>query len=727
MTEATATCRFDEIQVEFVGSKVFDPKALQDVPFEVTWKNIFVSSGYRISWKNITLVECPEEGEFCLRLESTKQNFSCQLDHHPSSPSWLKCRKLLQHIWKKKQRKLEKEKQKEQQQQALEHKKQKKSAATTTTSWKRRNNKSYSKRPLKFLMANQNNNQWNSDDDEEDGVFNQGGHKKRRQEQEPVDLDGQLLQEQAAERSVEDVDLQEMELEQQLEEQPQDAGEEQPQDAGEAEFQDAGEEQPQDAGEAEFQDEDEPSLDEEQELVQETTTPKARSKRRLLKKKRPRVQLDSDDEDDLFSDPKVTTPGIQTRRVVSPSLANLSRLDDDDDDDDEQQQQDGTPMHQDQEEGPEEPNSPEETEDPAQGHAKISTFFNLKKKPQVVGGTMNVTTEPRFKSPKKPTVTEPRFKSPSENTASASKEPTSTNKKPTNLFFAPRRPVLLTPKKKSRSTQDTLESPDTSTVVPSTAESILDDSQTTVAATPPPKKTPYRLEFEPNVEEEDPIQDDDDDTNVVIVPKIRVLAKPQIRRSTYGRQSSSTYLTTTPKKTDTATMALELTTPPRVVDNYLTRPPPLKCSWRGLRNLGNTCYMNASIQMLLSGPQFVHQLDPYKGGRRLVSSLCSLAQDLNDREQVGAATAKALKLAVDDQTDKFRGYQQRDAHEFLGDLLDKLHIELEGSKEKKDEVADEKKEEPATEEEPPLVLPTDEHFHLTVEVCLTCKSCGYAR
>jgi hypothetical protein len=77
---------------------------------------------------------------------------------------------------------------------------------------------------------------------------------------------------------------------------------------------------------------------------------------------------------------KVTTPGLQTRRIVLPLLANLNRVDDAGED-----EQDDTPMHnQDQEEEPEEPESPEETEDPP--------LLSLRKKPPV--GKMNVTTEP---------------------------------------------------------------------------------------------------------------------------------------------------------------------------------------------------------------------------------------------------------------------------------------------------------------------------------------------
>jgi ubiquitin C-terminal hydrolase len=89
---------------------------------------------------------------------------------------------------------------------------------------------------------------------------------------------------------------------------------------------------------------------------------------------------------------------------------------------------------------------------------------------------------------------------------------------------------------------------------------------------------------------------------------------------------------------------------------------------------------------------------------------------------------------MDVLTDKFAGYEQRDAHEFLGDLVDFLHEELVDSpSDEKDD--DSKKSEESNsedaEEKPATVvttdLPTDEYFHLKVRVCLKCKSCGYSR
>jgi hypothetical protein len=125
-----------------------------------------------------------------------------------------------------------------------------------------------------------------------------------------------------------------------------------------------------------------------------------------------------------------------------------------------------------------------------------------------------------------------------------------------------------------------------------------------------------------------------------------------------------------------------------------------------------------------------------------------------------AANPSALKKQMDVLTDKFVGYEQRDAHEFLSDLVDYLHEEL-VAEEKKEEERDGSKDVPATEEDAsasdkenddtassevnstpekktdvhkvakdlvePSLPPTDDYFHLKVRVCLECDTCKYSR
>jgi len=114
-----------------------------------------------------------------------------------------------------------------------------------------------------------------------------------------------------------------------------------------------------------------------------------------------------------------------------------------------------------------------------------------------------------------------------------------------------------------------------------------------------------------------------------------------------------------------------------------------------------------------------------------------------------AGNPVALKKQMDVLTDKFVGYEQRDAHEFLSDLVDYLHDELAapltppaaeeeganastspeeegmGDEEEKEKEADEVKEKKMANDGDEL--PTDKFFHLTVRVCLECDSCGYSR
>jgi len=95
-----------------------------------------------------------------------------------------------------------------------------------------------------------------------------------------------------------------------------------------------------------------------------------------------------------------------------------------------------------------------------------------------------------------------------------------------------------------------------------------------------------------------------------------------------------------------------------------------------------------------------------------------------------AGNPVALKKQMDVLTDKFVGYEQRDAHEFLSDLVDYLHDELaaplpseEGEGGKSEKAAEGDMEEGKAK----AVLPTDEYFHLNVRVCLECDNCKYSR
>uniref|UniRef100_A0A1B6EMR0 Ubiquitin carboxyl-terminal hydrolase n=2 Tax=Cicadellinae TaxID=33370 RepID=A0A1B6EMR0_9HEMI len=119
----------------------------------------------------------------------------------------------------------------------------------------------------------------------------------------------------------------------------------------------------------------------------------------------------------------------------------------------------------------------------------------------------------------------------------------------------------------------------------------------------------------------------------------------------------------------------------------------------GLRNLGNTCFMNAVLQSLSNIEEFclyfkqLPSLESVKGvGRSKVYQSRSF-RELNDAlmaEELrkiiinltdngatkSAISPESLFLVIWKVVPRFRGYQQQDAHEFLRYMLDRLHTEL---------------------------------------------------
>jgi len=166
----------------------------------------------------------------------------------------------------------------------------------------------------------------------------------------------------------------------------------------------------------------------------------------------------------------------------------------------------------------------------------------------------------------------------------------------------------------------------------------------------------------------------------------------------------------------------------------------------GIRNLGCTCYLSVSLQTLYSIPQFLLKL--YNSYAKLSSekelpltkAFLEIALTIGAFKQVDvpllssetvqgtskskAADPSALKVQMDVLTNRFAGYEQRDAHEFLGALIDFLHEEFADEEGSNSDTADDEVAATVVTTD----LPTDEYFHTKVRVCLECMSWpGYSR
>lgn len=543
--------------------------------------------------------------------------------------------------------------------------------------------KTYSKRPLSFLSKNAANlKEWNEWDSEDDEIFNHARRKRTKEEQN----------------------------DQQQDDEQQDTPLEPEQDEvidGDVDDDDDDDEQ-----EATFDEDDASKGSSEQEapIEKEKSEKSSKVKRRRFKRKQIQDD-DSSDDDDLFNKPGFTTPTTAKRVVSPPTAVNTRKVLEDDDEADEEETQVNEARN--------------AKGEGREGLQDIKGFFA----PRVTPGT----NKRKSSKPMNGQENQP---------APASTESSSAKAK--NDFFAPRR------RKSDFRKKEDVPPSDASTVIPSPPSTQLtDDMDTTestgdVITTPKVsrlKKYAYSYPSAKKVEEEDPILDtppksDDAPTSQrkKFFPQKR-LFKTYGKRNTPGKSRASMALeladTKSPRRSPTSSSLASTPKSPTKSPSSLPQP-----TWKGLRNLGNTCYMNASLQMIYSIPKFTEELSAFKNGRRLVNGICTLWNNLLDCANPKSATARKIKAAVDETTDKFRGYQQRDAHEFLGDLLDQIHEEIENpanentgdspNYEKEEENVEEKEgKESATKSN--VTIPTDDFFRLNVEVCLKCKSCGYSR
>ena len=169
----------------------------------------------------------------------------------------------------------------------------------------------------------------------------------------------------------------------------------------------------------------------------------------------------------------------------------------------------------------------------------------------------------------------------------------------------------------------------------------------------------------------------------------------------------------------------------------------------GLTNLGNSCYMNSSLQCLFATKEltnfflfnfnndFINKENILGSGGLLTLGYINLLLNINNTTNNRYISPESFKIILGKCSAKFEGNEQEDAHEFISYLLDVFHEDLNRVKEKPNNINNliKTKNKHLSEEEKSIIdwnnfLKRNQSvlidlFYGQLKSCVTCPNCNY--